>query len=273
MDIILVKILAAFLALSQVATRPDAIKIAFDPAGDQAEVTQILRDGCGHMRKAFDVESLDLDDLIKTAMDDPGAISADIKALHGLKFDSLIAVYRQFCKNEEVKNSPVDLGEMAFVPRTAYHTHSTIRPAPNIPTNTSLSSPWIRLWPRPAPANAEPARASHPTPVITQCVWRHRQKFNEHQPPAARLARPTATRSSRGGRTGPTFNRATTAAKKMTRRTPERGSMASTRRLSAVSFGSGGGDHPNSARGPQQSGATGGRGTSTSPRSGPVGPG
>jgi penicillin-binding protein 1A len=112
MDIILVKILAAFLALSQVATRPDAIKIAFNPAGDQAEVTQILRDGCGHMRKAFDVESLDLDDLIKTAMDDPGAISTDIKALHGLKFDSLIAVYRQFCKNEEVKNSPVDLGEM-----------------------------------------------------------------------------------------------------------------------------------------------------------------
>ena len=56
MDMILIKILAAFLALSQVVTRPDAIKMAFDQAGDQAAVTQILRDGCGHMRKAFDVE-------------------------------------------------------------------------------------------------------------------------------------------------------------------------------------------------------------------------
>ena len=48
------------------------------------------------------MESIDLDDLIKTAMDDPEAISAEVKALHGLKFDSLIAVYRQFCKNEDI---------------------------------------------------------------------------------------------------------------------------------------------------------------------------
>ena len=112
MDMILIKILASFLALSQVTTRPDAIKTQFDPVRDQAEVTQILRDGCGHMRKAFDVESLDLDDLIKTAMDDPDAISTEIKALHGLKFDSLVTVYRQFCKNEDVKDSPVDVGEV-----------------------------------------------------------------------------------------------------------------------------------------------------------------
>jgi penicillin-binding protein 1A len=112
MDMILTKILAAFLALSLVTTRPDSIKTAFDPATDVAAVTQIMRDGCGHMRKAFDVESLDLDDLIKTAMDDPGAISAEIKALHGLRFDSLLAVYQQFCKNEDVKDSPVDIGEV-----------------------------------------------------------------------------------------------------------------------------------------------------------------
>src|ERR1700729_2409666 len=112
MDTILIKILAAFLTLSQVTTRPDAIKTQFDPARDRAEVTQILRDGCGHMRKAFDLESLDLDDLIKTALDDPDALSTEIPALHGLKFDSLIAVYRQFCKNEAVKDSPVDLGQV-----------------------------------------------------------------------------------------------------------------------------------------------------------------
>jgi penicillin-binding protein 1A len=112
MDMILIKILAAFLALSQVTTRPDAIKTEFDPTRDTAEVTQILRDGCGHMRKAFDVESIDVDDLIKTAMDDPGAFTAEIKSFHGLKFESLILVYRQFCKNEDVKDSPVDIGEV-----------------------------------------------------------------------------------------------------------------------------------------------------------------
>ncbi len=112
MDAILVKILAAFLTLSLVTTRPDAVKTQFDPVRDQAEVTRVLRDGCAHMRKAFDVESIDIDDLIKTAMDDPQAISAEIKALHGLKFDSLLTVYRQFCKNEDVKNSSIDLAEV-----------------------------------------------------------------------------------------------------------------------------------------------------------------
>jgi penicillin-binding protein 1A len=110
MDMFLIKILAAFLALSQVTTRPDAITTSFDPDRDAAAVMQIMRDGCAHMRKAFDVESIDLDDLIKTAMDDPNAFSAEIKALHGLKFDDLILVYRQFCKNEDVKDSPVDIG-------------------------------------------------------------------------------------------------------------------------------------------------------------------
>src|SRR6516164_577657 len=110
MDMFLIKILAAFLALSQVTTRPDAITTSFDPDRDAAAVTQVMRDGCAHMRNAFDVESIDLDDLIKTAMDDPNAFSAEIKALHGLKFDDLILVYRQFCKNEDVKDSPIDIG-------------------------------------------------------------------------------------------------------------------------------------------------------------------
>src|SRR6202011_3761761 len=112
MNTILVKIFATALAFSQVTTRPDAIKTQFDPVRDQAEVVQVLRDGCGHMRKAFDVEALDLDDLIKIAMDDPDAISSEIKALHGLKFDSLLTVYRQFCKNEDVKDGAVDVAEV-----------------------------------------------------------------------------------------------------------------------------------------------------------------
>jgi membrane carboxypeptidase/penicillin-binding protein len=110
MDAILVKILAAFLTLSLVTTRPDAVKTQFDPERDQAEVTRVMRDGCAHMRKAFDVESLDIDDLIKTAMDDPQALSSEVKVLHGLKFESLLAVYKQFCKNEN--NTSADLAEV-----------------------------------------------------------------------------------------------------------------------------------------------------------------
>ncbi len=110
MDAILVKILATFLTLSLVTTRPDAIRTQFDPVRDQAEVTRIMRDGCAHMRKAFDVESLDIDDLIKTAMDDPDALSSDVKVLHGLKFDTLLSVYRKFCKNED--DAAMDLGDM-----------------------------------------------------------------------------------------------------------------------------------------------------------------
>src|SRR3984957_19307451 len=82
MDMFLIKILAAFLALSQVTTRPDAIATRFDPVSDTAAVTRIMRDGCAQMRKA----------------------------LHGLKSDDLIVVYRQLCKNEDVKDSPIDIG-------------------------------------------------------------------------------------------------------------------------------------------------------------------
>ena len=112
MSTILVKIFATALVLSQVTTRPDAVKLAFDPAKDEAEVVQILRDGCAQMRKAFDIEDINLDDLIATAMDDPQALNADIKALKGLSFNDLLTSYRQFCKNEKVENSPVDLAEV-----------------------------------------------------------------------------------------------------------------------------------------------------------------
>ena len=35
------------------------------------QVVQLLKDGCAHMRKAFDIEDLNLDALIDTAMEDP----------------------------------------------------------------------------------------------------------------------------------------------------------------------------------------------------------
>src|SRR5712691_1083161 len=119
MSTILVKIFATALVLGQVTTRPDAVKPEFDPVRGQAEVVQILRDGCGHMRKAFDIEDINLDDLIATAMDDPKALGGDIPAFRGINFGDLIAAYRQFCKNETVEKSPVDLGEVITFYNTA----------------------------------------------------------------------------------------------------------------------------------------------------------
>ena len=111
-DGILIKIFATALALSQVATRPDDVKMQFDPVRDQAEVVQLLQGGCAHIRKAFDVEDIPLDDLISTAMNDPQAAGAEIKAFHGLKFDDLLTAYREFCQNQKVEHSPVDIGEV-----------------------------------------------------------------------------------------------------------------------------------------------------------------
>ena len=45
---------------------------------DQPRVTQLLRDGCAHFRKAFDIEDINVDDLIATAMDDPQAFREPI---------------------------------------------------------------------------------------------------------------------------------------------------------------------------------------------------
>jgi membrane carboxypeptidase/penicillin-binding protein len=112
MDMILVKIFATALALSEVTTQPQAVKTHFDPVQDRPQVVQILRDGCAHMRQAFDIESINLDDLISTALNDPKAVGADIKAFHGINFSDLNTAYHQFCKNESVANPVVDLGQV-----------------------------------------------------------------------------------------------------------------------------------------------------------------
>ena len=112
MDLILVKIFATALALSQVTTQPQAIKTQFDPVKDQDEVVQILRNGCSHMKQAFDIESINLDELIATALDDPKAVGADIKAFHGLNFNDLNTAYHQFCKNESITNPVVDMRQV-----------------------------------------------------------------------------------------------------------------------------------------------------------------
>jgi membrane carboxypeptidase/penicillin-binding protein len=111
MNLVLIKLFATALAFSQVATRPEAIKTEFNPATDQAEVVQLLRAGCTHMRKAFDIEDINLDDLIATAMDDPKAIGSAVPSLGGLDFGTLHIAYRRFCKDEAVDPSGEDIAQ------------------------------------------------------------------------------------------------------------------------------------------------------------------
>jgi penicillin-binding protein 1A len=111
METILVKIFATALALSQVATTPDAVVTRFDRVRDQEQVAQLLHAGCTHMRKSFDIEDINLEDLIATALDDPLAVG-DNKVFRGINFADLQTAYREFCKNENVAVPAVDLGEV-----------------------------------------------------------------------------------------------------------------------------------------------------------------
>src|SRR6266568_3158384 len=109
MDSLLIKIFATALTLGQVASDPDAVKTQFDPIRDQQQVMGLLRAGCAQMRKAFDVEDINIDDLIATAMDDPEAVAGGNAAFKGINIKDLHTSYRQFCKNETVAGSPVDV--------------------------------------------------------------------------------------------------------------------------------------------------------------------
>src|SRR5262245_12022031 len=111
METILVKIFATALALSQVTTTPDAVKTQFDRVRDQEQVAQLLHAGCTHMRKAFDIEDINLEELIATALDDPQAVGENT-AFRGINFVDLQMAYREFCKNEKVAVSAVDLGDV-----------------------------------------------------------------------------------------------------------------------------------------------------------------
>jgi membrane carboxypeptidase/penicillin-binding protein len=112
METLLVKIFATGLALSQVTLAPDNLQTQFDRTLDQPRVMQLLSAGCTHMRKAFDIEDINLDELIATAMDDPQTIAGESKAFRGINFADLVTAYRQFCKNERVAVPAVDLSDV-----------------------------------------------------------------------------------------------------------------------------------------------------------------
>ena len=88
------------------------MKTHFDAVADQDKVVQTLRAGCAHMRQAFDIESINVDELISTALNDQKAVGTGIKAFHGINFADLNVAYHQFCKNENVGGSVVDLGQV-----------------------------------------------------------------------------------------------------------------------------------------------------------------
>jgi membrane carboxypeptidase/penicillin-binding protein len=64
------------------------------------------------MKQAFDIESINIDDLIATALDDPKAMGTEIEAFHGLNFNDLSTAYQQFCKNEPIANPVVDMRQV-----------------------------------------------------------------------------------------------------------------------------------------------------------------
>ena len=85
MESILVKIFATAFALSEVLTHPGSVRTHLDPTYDQDKVVRVLRAGCDHMRRAFDIETINIDDLITTALDDSEAFGANAKAFHGIQ--------------------------------------------------------------------------------------------------------------------------------------------------------------------------------------------
>ncbi len=98
--------------MSQVTTRPDDVRTHFDSTADKAQVVELLRAGCAHMRKVFQVEDLALDDLVETALADPKALSSDVKAFHGINFADLKTTYEEFCKNQDPDPAPVDIADI-----------------------------------------------------------------------------------------------------------------------------------------------------------------
>jgi len=112
MEAILVKVFATALALSLVTARPDAVKTQFDPVRDRTEVIQVLREGCTYLKKAFDIENIDLDDLIATVMTDKQAGEGEALGFRGVKFADLHLAYRQLCKSERTEREIIDVGQV-----------------------------------------------------------------------------------------------------------------------------------------------------------------
>ncbi len=111
MDVLLIKMFATALALSQVIVDPKAVEVAFDVERDQEKVAGLLHSGCVHMLKTFDLENINFDELLSTAMEDPEAVG-DNKAFREIDFADLHTAYRQFCKDETVERAAIELADV-----------------------------------------------------------------------------------------------------------------------------------------------------------------
>lgn len=137
MNALIVKILAVGLTLSQLFTKPpEQFKPQFDPVTEQAQVQQLLGDGCRFMIKEFTAEDMDFDFLfsmmignaedakanaakdkadanaIAAAAGTPATESFSEKLMKQVDLPGLHAAYKQFCKGETVENSPIKLEEV-----------------------------------------------------------------------------------------------------------------------------------------------------------------
>jgi penicillin-binding protein 1A len=111
METAFVKILAAALAFSQAGVSPHTVKPEFDRDRDQRQVVELLQSGCAHIMAAFEIENINIDDLIETAMNDPQAAGGETQ-FHGLNFGDLQGAYRQFCKHQTPDRPVADIGEV-----------------------------------------------------------------------------------------------------------------------------------------------------------------
>ena len=125
MNAILVKIFATALTLSQVTTQPDAIKTEFDPVarpgrGGAAPARRLRPHAQGLRHRGHQPRRPDRHRDGRPA----GASPATSRCCRGSTSTTCTLAYRQFCKNETVDNSPVDLGEVI-----AFYNKARRRPA------------------------------------------------------------------------------------------------------------------------------------------------
>ena len=131
MNALVVKILAVGLTLSQLFTKPSEQFITkFDPQADKAKIEEILRAGCSHWMKEFGAEQIKFELLFEVMIKnieankkkaaaepqkaaDEGSQKVSAKSLADqLDIPAVYAAYKQFCKGEEVENSPLKMEEV-----------------------------------------------------------------------------------------------------------------------------------------------------------------
>lgn len=141
MNLLVIQILAIGLTLSQLFTRPvEQFKTEFNPATDEAQVAQLLTEGCAFNKKEFALEQANLNDFFemvitnfknaqakKASTPDPNSpeekdldeLLDELDApktvssfLERIDIPQTYAAYRQFCNGEKVENSPIHLSEV-----------------------------------------------------------------------------------------------------------------------------------------------------------------